>query len=312
MIKAFIIEDEEYTLLEITEILQDTGSIRVCGAYQSPIEALEKYENQRPQVIFVDIEMPDMDGLTLAELLMNKNPLLKVVFITAYNHYAVQAFDINALDYILKPIDPERCEIMIKRLVKAIELESTTHSSLEVKCFGDFEVNVYNIPVKWERSKAEELFAYFLANYNKKIHKEVIIENLWSDYKLSKALRILQTTVHKVRSVLAPYNEQLYIKFQDNSYILIIKDFMFDYKILMNLLAREDAVSFANIPNIMDTYESIKKGLFSDKGYLWSYEFEVKLKKLFYKKLKVLLMDQTMEKEVAEYIKNIIDEINVC
>ncbi len=284
MIQGIIVEDEKYTLLEIKELLENSNIIDVCGTYQNPLKVIEDFDHIKPQVVFLDISMPEMDGMTLAELLMNKDPDLYVVFITGYNHYAVKAFDLNAIDYILKPINPERFMTMVNRLEKMIGPKRKEIQSISVSCFGDFEVAINGKPVKWERTKAEELMAYFLMNHNKKIHKAIIIDTLWEYYEPDKALRILQTVVHKLRTIISPMKEFMNIIYEDNSYSLLIKNFQFDL-LETERKIRELDVKYANASQIEELKRILDKGLFANKGYIWAYGKEMGLRKSLQRKL---------------------------
>jgi len=190
MIRAIVVDNEYYALQEISELIKKTGFIKVEKTYENPLEALKEVETLLPQIAFLDIEMPEMDGILLAEKLLEKKPDIYVVFVTAYNKYAVQAFEINALDYVLKPIDYERFKKTLERIKKSFNHEPVLEKQLtiQIKCFNQLEVLKNGIPVKWGRSKAEELFAYLLMNHGIRVHKEAIIEDLWPDYPPQKSL----------------------------------------------------------------------------------------------------------------------------
>lgn len=137
MIKAIVVDDEWYNLEEVSGLVENTGFMRVGKKYQNPLKALEEVAEISPQVAFIDVEMPEMDGITLAERLLEKNPSILVVFITAWGQYAVQAFDLNALDYIMKPIKLERFNRMIEKIRNEIRLKEPLQPAvLKIKCFG--------------------------------------------------------------------------------------------------------------------------------------------------------------------------------
>lgn len=108
MIKTIILDDEWYNLEEVCELVEKTGFMQVSGKYMNPLQALEEAATLAPQVAFIDIEMPELDGLAFAEKLLEIQPEVMIAFITSWNQYAVQAFELNALDYVMKPINEER------------------------------------------------------------------------------------------------------------------------------------------------------------------------------------------------------------
>lgn len=108
MIKTIVLDDEWYNLEEVCELVEKTGFMQVAGKYMNPLKALEEAPSLCPQVAFIDIEMPELDGLTFAESLLKIHPGVMIAFITSWNQYAVQAFELSALDYVMKPIKEER------------------------------------------------------------------------------------------------------------------------------------------------------------------------------------------------------------
>jgi DNA-binding NarL/FixJ family response regulator len=108
MIKTIVLDDEWYNLEEVCELVEKTGFMQVTGKYMNPLQALEEAATLAPQVAFIDIEMPELDGLTFAEKLLEIQPEVMIAFITSWNQYAVQAFELSALDYVMKPIKEER------------------------------------------------------------------------------------------------------------------------------------------------------------------------------------------------------------
>lgn len=111
---SVIVDDERLAREELRELLKAHPEIIVVGEAANVEEALALVESVHPDLIFLDVQMPGADGFELLEQL--EPPLPKVVFTTAFAEYAVQAFNVNALDYLLKPIDPERLADSVDRL----------------------------------------------------------------------------------------------------------------------------------------------------------------------------------------------------
>ncbi|MDF2986978.1 MAG: two component transcriptional regulator, LuxR family [Eubacterium sp.] len=116
MIKTIVLDDEWYNLEEVCALVEKTGFMKIEGKYMNPLKALEEVASLHPQVAFIDIEMPELDGLTFAERLLEINPGVMVAFITSWNQYAVQAFELNALDYVMKPIKEERFQKLVEKI----------------------------------------------------------------------------------------------------------------------------------------------------------------------------------------------------
>ena len=112
-IKAIIIDDERLARTELKKLLQDFSDIEVIDEAANVDEGVEKIETQNPDLIFLDIQMPGKTGFDLLGEL-DKAP--HVIFTTAYDEYALKAFEVNALDYLLKPIEPKRLSDAIQKL----------------------------------------------------------------------------------------------------------------------------------------------------------------------------------------------------
>ena len=110
MIRAVIVDDEPLARERIAMQLQRFPSIVVDGSYGDPLEALAAIEARRPQLLFLDVQMPELDGFALLQALDASRPLPAVVFVTAYERFALRAFEVHALDFLLKPFCTERFE----------------------------------------------------------------------------------------------------------------------------------------------------------------------------------------------------------
>src|SRR6188474_90592 len=113
MIRAIIIDDERLARNELRKLLQEFPEIEVIAEAANASEGIERIENLNPDLIFLDIQMPGKTGF---DLLSELEKVPNVIFTTAYDEYALKAFEVNALDYLLKPIIPERLEDSIKKL----------------------------------------------------------------------------------------------------------------------------------------------------------------------------------------------------
>lgn len=126
MMRVLVAEDSPNDLSFIKELLIQEKDVTIIGEANNGIEALKLFAKTNPDVAFLDISMPGLTGMDLAKKI-NKKAI--IVFITAYNEFAVEAFTVGSLDYILKPIDPERFYITLQRVREAISQKkgSFTH-----------------------------------------------------------------------------------------------------------------------------------------------------------------------------------------
>ncbi len=127
MIKTIIVDDERLARSELRKILKEFPEIEIIDEAVNAQDAQEKIETLQPELIFLDIQMPG--GKTGFDLLEQLEYTPKVVFTTAYNEFAIKAFEYNALDYLLKPIDSKRLQDAVHKVKKQIEHDTHTHKN---------------------------------------------------------------------------------------------------------------------------------------------------------------------------------------
>lgn len=271
MIKAIVVDDEWYNLEEICELVENTGFMQVEERYQNPIKVLEDSARISVQIAFIDIEMPGMDGITLAEKLLELQPGIKIVFITAWNQYAVQAFELNALDYLMKPVNSSRFHKMADRIKDEIQVQEIEKTNvLTINCFDKMGVFINEEPVIWERTKAEELFYFLLMHHDTFVHKDIIIEYLWTKYEYSKALPILQTSVCKIRNVFSGLKKEVKLAYSMNSYGIFLPSATCDYFDIEQAITSYQTGNPETYENVIEAGKLYKDGFLTPQGYLWS------------------------------------------
>ena len=120
-IRAILVDDERLACDELGYLLRDFSDIEVVGSAHNGLEAVEMIEEQAPDLVFLDVQMPGLNGLGVIRKLKEKRvDLPHFVLATAYDHYAVDAFKFEATDYLLKPIDKDRLKTTIERVRRAV------------------------------------------------------------------------------------------------------------------------------------------------------------------------------------------------
>ena len=115
--RAYLVDDEPLAIKRLSRLLQEDGRVLVQGSSTDPVRALSELTAEAPDVLFLDIEMPGMSGFDLLARLPEQ-PL--VIFTTAYNQYALQAFEVNSIDYLLKPVEPEKLDRALSKLERML------------------------------------------------------------------------------------------------------------------------------------------------------------------------------------------------
>lgn len=122
MLRAMIVDDERPARSEMRYLLEDTGEVEVVAEAGSVRQAIERLRNTVCDVVFLDIGLPDASGLQLAEAMNQLRTPVAVVFVTGREDCALDAFRVNAVDYLLKPIDPARLDVAIERVGNYVDL----------------------------------------------------------------------------------------------------------------------------------------------------------------------------------------------
>jgi len=131
-INTIIIDDEKPAREELAFLLKAFPEISLIGQGKNGLEAVSLIKEHNPDLVFLDVQMPGLDGFgVLQKLVERKLKVPHVVFATAFDHYAVQAFDVNAVDYVLKPFDKARLSKAIQKAKKEIEAHTSTTERLE-------------------------------------------------------------------------------------------------------------------------------------------------------------------------------------
>jgi DNA-binding LytR/AlgR family response regulator len=121
LIRAFVVDDEQLAVQRLTRLLNESGRVTVAGSATDPQDALAALRDADVDVIFLDIQMPELNGLQLVEQLERNIP---VIFTTAYDRYALEAFAVNSIDYLLKPVETERLSKALDKLERFVSTAS--------------------------------------------------------------------------------------------------------------------------------------------------------------------------------------------
>lgn len=178
VMQILVVDDEEMVLEETKETVgMELPGMTIIGT-SSALEAVNIAGKWQIEIAFLDIEMPDMDGLELAEKLKAKNPDMNIIFVTAYAEYALEAFNQYASGYLLKPLQRKDVERAVRNLRYPVDDQ---RKKLRVQCFGNFEVFCGGRPVIFARAKAKEVFAYLIDRNGAAATTGELCGILWED-----------------------------------------------------------------------------------------------------------------------------------
>src|SRR5512135_3034908 len=131
-LSAVIVDDEQLARDELAFLLKSVGDVNVVAQGKNGVEAVNLIKEHSPDLVFLDVQMPGLDGFAVLKKLIDKKVHLpQIVFATAYDQYAVKAFEVNAIDYLLKPFDKHRVAQSVKKVKDRLGASATPTDRLE-------------------------------------------------------------------------------------------------------------------------------------------------------------------------------------
>ncbi|MBP1930204.1 response regulator [Ammoniphilus resinae] len=240
MIHVLLIDDEEHALDILEILLNQMGNLVISGKYTNPMKAIEVIHHTQVDAVFLDIDMPGMKGMDVAKEIQRVNPNIQIIFTTAYAEYAIEAFEIRSLDYLLKPIRMERLADSVNRIQETKTEENTKiESRALVVCMGDFSIhlsNAKNEQIIWRTNKEKELCAFLIHHLGQVVHRDVILEALWPESNVEKARTYLHTCISLLRKNLRTFDLPATVTKTGSGYALDLGDMGCDVRELEELL----------------------------------------------------------------------------
>ncbi|MGG4450179.1 response regulator [Brevibacillus porteri] len=284
MITVMIVEDEKPILDLMKHVIGQNDHYTIVGAFTHPLEALACLPDLCPDVAFLDVEMPKMNGLELGSKINELSEHTKIIFTTAYKEYALDAFKVYAFDYILKPVTPAAIERVTNRLVKQLQMTAPIKQPMKnvsIQCFGGLDVrNAGGEVVRWPTRKSEELFAYFLCHPKEDISKWHLTDLLWPEMDESRATHNLHNTMYRLKKIMKEQELGIDIQKTGEGYLFHPMDQTYDLLAFQqfDLSSLKDSKSAGGVENLCAMY---KGALFDRKDFLWKAPLEERYRKKY-------------------------------
>lgn len=286
MLDTVIIDDELHALERVKELIIETDELNLVSAYIDYTDFLTEIKENKINfdLIFLDIEMPGSNGLELAQRILEINKRIDIVFVTAYSSYAVEAFELNAIDYLLKPITQDRFQKTISRLFskkKISHSSDNTDFKLEISTLGEFKLfqQGEEINLNWRTEKSKELFLYLLHHKGEFVRSSKIMETLWPNRDPKKTATLLYSTVYSIRKMINHLGTKDIILSKRGYYKLNLEEIKWDLYEFEKLVAKIKLDLESNIEKVIKLTQLYKGKYLVNHFYIWVYGLQVQLEK---------------------------------
>lgn len=231
MFNVLLVDDEPLALQHLQSMISVIPNVEIVGQTTDGSEVLHLIKQYQPNLVFLDIHIGTYNGLEIAEQIELLYPTIQIVFVTAYTEHAVQAFELNAIDYLLKPVSNTRLVKTFSRLSqknefseKNIETGTVTTKEdphLKITAFKQGKIETHTGKILSFRTKKAEELLFLLWHFRKTpLSREQIIEALWPDSENDKSTTLLHSTLYQLRKTLTANGFEQPILLQNKLYSL--------------------------------------------------------------------------------------------
>ncbi|MCU6711445.1 response regulator [Paenibacillus sp. J5C_2022] len=319
MIRAFLVDDEMHALQLLEYFLKTIGDVDIVGQAGNGPEALTMLQACKPDVLFLDIEMPGMNGIELAEVIRNEYPGLPIIFVTAYDQYAVAAFEQEAIDYLLKPLELPRLQKTMARVRRELarnaessidEAVPQSNRKLTIRLLGAFYAGAEGVgEIKWRTAKERELLAFLAAHSSMRVHRDTIIEQLWPEEHYQKAKIYLHTCISLLRKHFKQLGFEQILNYEQERYSLdpdkLDNDVIVFRRLIQQLTTDSSgSFSYAEAKTALSAYRG---RLLQEEDYAWAHAEAEWLDKSACQ-LRMLLSEQYMKQSAYDKVIKLAQE----
>ncbi|MFC4301963.1 response regulator [Cohnella boryungensis] len=283
MIKAILIDDEEIALDVMEILLQEVGGVTVLGKFRLVSEAIAQSEGMQPDLIFLDIEMPETNGLAASASLLAVFPDANIVYVTAHHTYAVDAFETKAIGYLLKPVAKHRLLNTLERHAELREKAArrtartlpgpdgmmsaeSREKRLSLKLLESMELyDAEDRLITWRTKKTKEMFSFLWHHGGTPVYRLRILEQLWPQLDSERAQALFHTTMYYMRNTLKTAGFPDIIGVGDERYWVRMDQIASDVARLEELLGKGRRASDAE--ELLSLYRG---DYFETENYSWA------------------------------------------
>jgi len=272
--KAYLVDDEQPCLDDLVWLLSKYPDVEIAGTFKNSVKALKAIESNRPDVVFLDIDMPRMSGLELARKAQEKYAGVIIIFVTAHAQYALEAYRAYPLDFLVKPVPEEQLEKTIQHLRKRYALlhpQERRREGLRIKCFGAFEV-ITDSEASFPTRRVKELLLYLINRQGVEATTEELLDALFEGKNDRNTMNNLYITLSRLKTLLDSWdNSRKLIRLTEGN-ALAIAPGVCDYADFMTFARHKAVLSEKNIAEAAQMLELCRGPYLEMETFEWAAE----------------------------------------
>ncbi|WP_172196001.1 response regulator [Saccharibacillus qingshengii] len=280
--KMILIDDEPAMHLIVKRMLSALPDVEIAAAFTDTESAYAYLQLHEADLILLDISMPRESGLEFAARLRAEDRQIRLVFLTSHKEYALEAFDVYAFDYLVKPVIREKLHRTVQRAVSerisnepasAEAVEAFAAAGLTIRVFGGIEIRgTGEVRAKWRSRKSAELFAYLLLRRGRLCSRDRLIGDLFGSMPQKNAETYLNTTAYQLRKLLEGFGRKEMLVSDNQHYALEIgEEDQVDLEGFeagcREMLAADEIV---DLQRALDLEECYAGRLFGERDFAWA------------------------------------------
>jgi two-component system LytT family response regulator len=315
-VKVVIIDDEKAMHLIMRRMLAKIVGVELVGIFNETTTAFSYLAEYDVDLVFVDINMPRESGMEFAKRLQESGKQIKLVFVTSHKEHALFAFDVDAFDYIVKPVNQERLHKTLQRALASklseigqAEKEPSSNEAV-FNCLGRIEFrNAQDAIIKWKSSKSAELFGYLLMHKGRLVSRARLTEDIFGGMPQKNAEIYLNTTVYQLRKLLEANGLKGSLHSDSNHYAINLSNVRIDILSFEEGCRQLAVIDDTNIEQALELEQLYVGDLFGDRVFPWAWS-EVERLSLMYTSLAQRLCSALLSRGETQVALRLLMKLN--
>ncbi|OAS19000.1 response regulator [Paenibacillus oryzisoli] len=278
--KVILVDDDTTMHLILNKMLRKLPEVHVVGTFTDTKSAAAfLHAHTDIGLAFVDIAMKGENGMEFAARIGSSGSPVQLVFVTSHKDFALEAYELSVIDYLVKPVSQERLQRAVHRAIvnwRAFHSPSTPlapepHTDrIVITALGDIVVSNEAGRVKWISRKCAELFAYLLLQRGRRIPRSKLVTDIFGGMEQAGAENYLNTTVYQLRKSLEPLGMREVIRSENDGYVLELSDCLIDYVEFEAQVEELQTMDASQVEIALGAERLYTGDLFGDKAYVWA------------------------------------------